>query len=90
MSSTKMGEIKIAPNYSIVINGKKYTQGEIVKVADTSKYEGKKYAIIIKKSEVAIKEEEELEEVEDTANKDEEIEEKPKRNGNTKKGSKTE
>lgn len=86
MSSTKMGEIKIAPNYSIVINGKKYTQGEIVKVADTSKYEGKKYAIIIKKSEVAIKEEEELEE-EDTTKEDGKLEEKPK---NTRKGNKAE
>lgn len=85
MSSTKMGEIKIAPNYSIVINGKKYTQGEIVKVADTSKYEGKKYAIIIKKSEVVVKKEEFEEE--DTTKEDGKLEEKPK---NTRKGNKTE
>lgn len=86
-----MGEIKIAPNFSMVINGKKYNQGEIVEVEDTSKFEGKKFAIIIKKSEAAPKEKEEFEEGEkDTSTKEEEVEEKPKKNGNTKKGSKAE
>lgn len=56
-----MGKIKIAPNYSVVIEGKKYNQGEIVEVTDTSKYIGKKYAIIIEKSlEKKISEEKEI------------------------------
>lgn len=46
-----MGKIKVASNYSLIIEGKKHCQGEIVEVVDTSKYIGKKYATIIEETE---------------------------------------
>lgn len=45
-----MGKIKIAPNYSVFINGIKRVQNEVVEVEDTSRYIGKRYAIILEES----------------------------------------
>jgi hypothetical protein len=45
-----MGKIKIAPNYSVFIDGVRYDQNETVEVEDTSKYIGKKYVIILEES----------------------------------------
>lgn len=45
-----MGKIKIVPPYSVVINKKRYKPDSIVEVEDTSKYIGKRYAIILETS----------------------------------------
>lgn len=45
-----MGKIKIAPNYSVFIDGTRHDQNEVVEVEDTSKYIGKKYIIILEES----------------------------------------
>lgn len=45
-----MGKIKIAPTYSVMIDGKRYKPDSIVEVEDTSKYIGKRYAIILEES----------------------------------------
>lgn len=88
-----MGKVKVAPNYSIVIGDKKYLQGETFEVEDTRKFENKKYAFVIEKSEPSEEKIDEEVTVETPIPEDEEKEilpEKKDKKSGTKKGSKAE
>lgn len=86
-----MGKIKIAPNYSVFIDGTRYDQNEVVEVEDTSKYIGKRYAIILEASNTekedkketskgnrrrGKKEDKEADEIEDEIEAEDEVENK--------------
>ncbi|WP_294763800.1 hypothetical protein [uncultured Fusobacterium sp.] len=88
-----MGKVKVAPNFSIVIGDKKYLQGETFEVEDTRKFENKKYAFVIEKSEPSEEKIDEEATVETPIPENEEKEilpEKKDKKSGTKKGSKAE